>query len=140
MHRGREVRLGRLAAPARHAEISAAHHRSALRARAATGAVVRDCLVHAGIDPARAVMLLVADEAAAELAAIPDTPELEQADAAVVARAADSDPDALSRFQAKMHNLVRRYREGDEFDPARASLAELHAWCLAAANGPDPNP
>jgi len=96
--------------------------------------------MHAGIDPARAVMLLVADEAAAELAAIPDTPELEQADAAVVARAADSDPDALSRFQAKMHNLVRRYREGDEFDPARASLAELHAWCLAAANGPDPNP
>jgi len=140
VHRGREVRLGRLAAPARHAEISAAHHRSALRARAAIGAAVRDCLMHAGIDPARAVMLLVADEAAAELAAIPDTPELERADAAVTAGAADSDPDAVSRFQANMHDLVRRYREGDEFDPARASLAELHAWCLTAASGQEPNP
>jgi hypothetical protein len=140
VHRGRECRLGRLAAPARHTEISVAHHRCALRARAAIGAAVRNCLVHAGIDPARAVMLLVADEAEAELAAIPDTPELERADAAVAAGAADSDPDAVSRFRTKMHDLVRRYREGDEIDPARASLAELHAWCLAAANGPELDP
>ncbi len=94
--------------------------------------------MHAGIDPARAVMLLVADEAAAELAAIPDTLELERADAA--ATAADGDRDGDSRFLAKMHDLVRRYREGDECDPARASLAELHAWCLAALAGPEPNP
>ena len=140
MHRGREVRLGRLAARGRHAELSAAHYRCALRARATIGAVVRDCLMHAGIDPARAVMLLVADEAAAELAAIPDTPELEREDAAVTAGAADNDPDGDSRFLAKMHDLVRRYREGDECDPARASLAELHAWCLAALAGPEPNP
>ena len=63
---------------------------------------MRDCLVHAGIDPARAVMLRVAEEANAELAAIPDTPELERADAAMAAGAANSDPDGDSRFQAKM--------------------------------------
>ncbi len=140
MHRGRKVRLGRLAAPARHAEISAAEHRRALRARAAIGAAVRDCLMQAGIDPARAVMLRVADEAAGELAAIPDTPELERADAAIAAGAGHRGPDGDSRFQAKMDDLVRHYREGGEIDPARASLAELHAWCLAALTGPEPNP
>jgi len=134
VHRGRKVRLGRLAARGSHAEISAAHYRRALRARAAIGAAVRDCLVQAGIAPARAVMLRVAGGANAELAALPDTPKLEREDAAV-AGAGHRDPDGDRSFQVKMHDLVRRYREGDEIDPARASLAELHAWCLAAANG-----
>ena len=50
------------------------------RAEAAMGTVIRSALARAGIDAAQATRLCLADEAAAALAALSDTPELERAD------------------------------------------------------------
>jgi hypothetical protein len=44
------------------------------------GAVIRDALARAGVDAAGATRLCLADEAAASLAALPDTAELRRAD------------------------------------------------------------
>jgi hypothetical protein len=50
------------------------------RAEAAIGAVIRSALARAGVDATQATRLSLADEAAAALAPLPDTPELERAD------------------------------------------------------------
>jgi hypothetical protein len=131
MHRGRKARLDRLARRAEIAAGTAVEHRRLLMARAAIGGAVRWSLARQGIDPARVPALRVADEAAAELAASGGPPLRCSAEEA----ADDRDPpadlgicldDALGR-------LVERYRGGAGAAPdfARASLAELLAWCIA---------
>jgi hypothetical protein len=62
-------------------QVSAAIRRRHLwRAEAAMGAVIRSALARAGVDLALATRLCLADEAAASLAALRDTPELQRAD------------------------------------------------------------
>ena len=83
MARPLDTRLGR--AEAR--KMAAAERRSDMircrhlwRAEAAIGGVIRDALARAGVDAAGATHLCLADEAAAALAALPDTAELRHAD------------------------------------------------------------
>lgn len=141
MHRGREARLDRLIRRSGEGDRAAGERHRVLRAHAAIGAAVRWSLLQSGIDPARAAALLVADEAAAELAASgdPPLPPCAEPPAGERAPADDSDPpdDPLSRFDGRIGRLVTRYRGDCAADPdfARASLAELFAWCIAAADG-----
>jgi len=74
MHRARERRLGRLVARATWPDRSAAYHRARLRALAAVGKIIRGDLAAMGIDRSRAKTLRGADEAVAELTAIPNSP------------------------------------------------------------------
>src|SRR2546427_11787983 len=76
MRRGPEARLDRLVRRVTRSDRDAIEHYRTLRARAAIGAAVRWSLAQMGIDPASAVMLCVADEAAAELAALGEAAEL----------------------------------------------------------------
>jgi hypothetical protein len=76
----------------------------------------------------------MAEEAAAELAAIPDTPALRRADNRL--RAGDLDETSVAAadaFDAKMSNLVSRYRNGrlDTPDFASDSMATVFAWSIA---------
>ena len=117
--------------------------RGALGALAAVCAFVRDSLVRAGIDPARARALRQAPSpppAAADASAIPA--ERHPAVAARGDRAEEvgefvvEDADGLAAiFTERIGALVRRFDDGHEPDLANASLAELLAWCLARAPG-----
>lgn len=121
--------------------------RCALRAWEAIGAVVREALLRAGADPAAATALRRAEAAAAELAAIPDTPRLRRADNALLARTAPRGPNpngpspngtdhaatdpAAEAFDAKIGDLVDGYRDAEMPDLASASMAMLFAWSIA---------
>jgi len=150
MHRGREGRLGRALTRVHGVDRAAAEHRGALRARAAIGEAVRWSLAQLGIDPARAVMLRVADDAAAELAAMCNTQELRRADRQAPQHDGAALPDDDGWLDRDTSRLIARYRTGElpDPDPARASLAELFAWCIARHDGvgatpgspPEPNP
>jgi hypothetical protein len=107
-----------------------AEDRSLLRARAAMGALIREALLRAGADSATCRALRLADEAQAELAAIPDTPALRRADRRLLG--ASSDGRTAEAFDAKIADLVRRYRDGlDTPDFATGSMACLFAWSVA---------
>lgn len=138
MHRGREARLDRLSQRAGGEHGPDAERRRVLLARAAIGASVRCGLAQRGIDPARAAALRVADEASAELAASGDPPPRFSAERPACDR--DLLDDAQARFNDNMGRLVARYRDLAAAAPdlARASLAELLAWCIASADAADP--
>jgi hypothetical protein len=138
MHRGREARLGPLRRRAGGEDGAAAERRSALRARAAIGAAVRWSLAQRGIDPATAVALRVADEASAELAETADPAP--RVCAEPPAGGPDLPGDPLARLDDMICGLVERYRDPEAAAPdlARASLAELLAWCIATADAADP--
>jgi len=142
MQRAHERRLGRVLAPIRQADRAAADYRNALRARAAIGAVVRWSLAQRGIDPTRAVMLCVADEAASELAAMGDTQELRKADQEIPEHGDAAPPDEDDWLDDGTRRLIERYRSGQlrEPDLAQASLAELFAWCIASPASAGPTP
>jgi len=108
MHCARERRLGRVFAPIRQADRAAADHRNALRARAAIGAVVRWSLAQRGIDPTRAVMLCVADQAASELAAMGDTQELRKADQEIPEHGDAAPPDDDDWLDDGTRRLIER--------------------------------
>jgi hypothetical protein len=136
MARRLDTRLGRVegqrnATAIRHG-VSASRHRRLLRAEAAMGAVVRDALARAGIDKALATQLAVADEAAAALAAIPDTPELRRADDGEDTPLINpEDRDRAAAFIPKIMAMAKGFAEGVPPDFANASFAELLAWSLA---------
>jgi len=100
------------------------------RAEAAMGAVIRDALARAGVDAAGATRLCLADEAAAALAALPDTAELRRADDDAASSGAH-DPAAEDAFAPKILEMTRRFADGTPLDFASASFAELYAWSLA---------
>jgi hypothetical protein len=115
--------------------------RGARGALAAVCAFVRDGLVRAGINPARARALRQAPSpppVAANASAIPadrrsavvcEDDQTEEIGEFVV-----EDADGLAAiFTERLGALVRRYEDGHEPDFANASLAELLAWCLARA-------
>ena len=117
-------------------QVSAAIRRRHLwRAEAAMGRVIRDALARAGVDAALATRLCLADQAAASLAALPDTPELQHAD--------DDGPaagEAWGRargdvFTLKILAMARSFAGAPPPDFANASFAELYAWSLAQPPG-----
>jgi hypothetical protein len=84
-----------------------------------------------GFDPALAETLRLGDEAAAELAAIPDTPELERADEILRTLCSDSG-DAAQHLIKQLRRMAELYRSGQHrIDFANASPAELLAFCIA---------
>jgi hypothetical protein len=77
------------------------------------------------------------DAAAAELAGIPDTPDLREIDRALLAR---DHAGAEETFEARLWHLVQHYRDGRELDTLNASPAELLAVYVANAALPPPFP
>ena len=90
----------------------------ALADAAAQGAVTRDA--------AQATRLCVADQAAAALAAISDTPEAQR----VAGGSPAQDRGRGDPFNAKIPALARGFAARPPPDFAKASLAELYAWSL----------
>ena len=85
-----------------------------------------------GIDPALAVTLRRGAEAAAELAAIPDTPDLKAADEAIVGSEHTNGNDGAHQVKAKIERIAEQYRSGQhQLDLATASPAQLLAFCVA---------
>jgi hypothetical protein len=89
---------------------------------------------HKAQDPALAAALRVGKKAAAELAAIPDTPQLETADQAILRADRGSGEDAAGQLREKILGMAERYRDGHRPDFANASLLDLFAFVV----GPDP--
>jgi hypothetical protein len=119
---------------------AALRRRLVWRAEAAMGAVIRDALGRADVDATRATRLCPADEAAASLAALPDTTELPRADdgdAAPVTAHDGTVHDSTVHdrapedgFAAKILEMTERFAGGEPLDFANASFAELLAWSL----------
>ncbi len=122
---------GRRSAAGAEQDAAAIRRRHIWRAEAAMGAVIRSALARAGVDPAQATRLCVADEAAAALAALPDTPELQRADGDDAAAADTHDRARADAFEPKLLALVRGFAGAPPPDFANASFAELFAWSLA---------
>jgi hypothetical protein len=115
------------------ADRQAADHRRSLRALAAVCDLIRERLRLMGIDPELAVALQRGEKAAAELAAIPDSPDQKGADEAIVASDFSNEDDGASDVKAKIERIAERYRSGKhQLDLAKASPAELLAFCVAA--------
>ena len=99
---------GRRTAGAAEQHSAAIRRRHIWRAEAAMGVVIRSALARAGVDAALATRLCLADEAAAALAALPDTPELQRADS-------DGPAAAEARASPRMRSvgLLLRYACND---------------------------
>jgi hypothetical protein len=111
------------------------------RAEAALGEIIREALVRAGVDAAAAGRLALADDAAAALAALPDTARLRQADAGDPAASANGyDRARADMFAPKLSAMIQRFAGGAPLDFADASFAELLAWALARNAGESPSP
>ena len=121
MARASRARLSRMASNVARGDWAPGPDRWSRGAWSAVCAFVSDALVRAGIDPARARALRPAPS--------PDSDESEEAGEFVL-----DDADSLAGlFAEKIAELVRRYEDRREPDFAKASLAELFAWCLAQA-------
>jgi hypothetical protein len=82
---------------------------------------------------ALAVTLRRGEAAAAELAAIPDTPELKVAHDAIVRPECSNWDNGARRARAKIVRMAEQYLRGQHrLDLANASPAELLAFCVAA--------
>jgi len=139
-------RLARLAAPLVYARRHAVERRVELRQSVAFCEYLRDLLLFEDIDPESTCVMGRLREAEAALAAIPDTPELRQADAEYCARAdtrwIDEEwergrryrppPREEKTFRGEVERLIGRYRtDVPEIDFAKKSPVELLAWCLS---------
>jgi hypothetical protein len=114
------------------ADLQAAHHRESLRSCVWWHQTIRERLLTMGIDPALAVALRRGEEAAAALAAIPDTDELRGADEAIVRANHGNGDEGAHQFRAKIEQMARLYANGQHrLDLANASPAELLAFCVA---------
>jgi hypothetical protein len=92
------------------------------------------------LDPALARSLRRGEEAAIELAAIPDTEELQAADEAIIRSVSNGYHDGTSKYEEKFQNMVakicREFQENGEISLpnfTNASLIELYAFCVAVA-------
>jgi hypothetical protein len=110
----------------------AADHRRSLRGFVALLELISQRLQVMRIDPQLAQTLRRGEAAAAELAAIPDTPELERADEAIL-RAKCSNSDSGAHVRKEIARMAELYRSGQHrIDFANASPAELLAFCIAS--------
>jgi len=112
--------------PDRHA----AHHRNTRRAIVEICEAIRERLSLMGLDPTLALSLLRGQEAAGELASIPDSEALRAADAAIT-RGDRYDGEAASGIiMAQAERMAVPMRDRSEPDLTHASLAELFAFCF----------
>ena len=87
--------------------------RRLLRAEAALGEIIREALARADADAAAASRLALADDAAAALAAIPDTARLRHADADDAAASANGyDRARADMFAPKIIAMIHRFAGG----------------------------
>ncbi len=124
-------------------------HRTGLRACAEIGAGCREAVESEGhgitdIDPTRAAIVRLGAEAAAELAMIPDLPELAAGDRAFLA-AHPLDADGMcGPIVRQMRGLVERYRRECNIDRLimHLEIADAFARCLARhpGSGESPSP
>ena len=111
----------------------AADHRQFLRTRVALHQLIRERLRVTGVDPTLAETLRHGEAAAAELAAIPDTPELERADEAILRAKCSNSDNGAHHVREKIARMAELYRSGQHrIDFANASPAELLAFCVAS--------
>lgn len=139
-------RLARLAMPLVYAERDAVEYRVELREAVAFFEHVRALLLFEDVDPESTCVMRRLREAEAELAAIPDTPELRRADDDYRARKDTSwideewergrryrpPPREEKTFAEEVERLIGRYRtDVREKDLTTASPMGLLAWCLS---------
>jgi hypothetical protein len=112
-------------------------HREKMREYARASASVRAALAEAGIDPAQNSGLRAFAYGESEVARWPDSPELQQADAAFIAQ----DPKLASRESLAAEAARRASRFAGQPSPDRWSMSPVdwYAWSLAArpAEAPD---
>ena len=111
-------------------DLAAAGRRAMLRARVEICTDLRRRWASSAVGGAGAAALRLGEEAAAELAGIPDTPELRRWDAALLE---GHDGPALDGCEATIGRLVEEYRNGRALDLFTASPTELLACCVARA-------
>jgi hypothetical protein len=110
----------------------AASHRQRLRALVAICELIRQRFLLMGLDPALAVSLHHGENAAAELAAVPDSEALRMADEAITHNDLDDRGGARSRVNAKIERMAADIIcQGVQPNFADASVAELLAFCVA---------
>jgi hypothetical protein len=112
-------------------DLAAARWRALLRARVEICAGLRRKWALSGVGAAGAAALRLGEEAVAELAGIPDTPELRRLDAELLERHGGAAPDGC---EATIRRLAEEYRNGRALDLFTASPTELLACCVARAN------
>jgi hypothetical protein len=111
-------------------DLAAARRRAMLRARVEICTGLRRTSTSLAVGAARAAALRLGEEAAAELAGIPDTPELRRLDAVLLER---HDGTAPAGWEATIGRLAEEYRNGRALDLFTASPTELLACCVARA-------
>ena len=114
-----------------------AEYRVCLRAVVKLHGLIRERLQAMGFDPELAQTLQDL-KAAAELAAIPDTPDLEAADRAILHAGRANRGDLVREFKAGVGRVAELYRSGEhQLDLANASPRELLAFCVAVEKEAD---
>jgi hypothetical protein len=133
----RRLARAEIAASAVHpADRQAASHRQTLRMRAKMYEFIRERFLLMGLDPALAVRLRDGEEAAAELAAIPDSEALRTADKALTHSDLDDCREVANSVRAQIQRMANNIADdiidkGAQPDFAKAPLAELWAFCVA---------
>jgi hypothetical protein len=113
------------------ADRHAAHYRKTRRAVVEICEAIRERLVLMGLDPALAVSLRRGEEAAAELAAIPDSDALRAADEAITRDDQSDYGEVSSTLMAQIEGMAAHFCDGSQPDLANAALAKLFAFCFA---------
>ena len=111
-------------------DLAAARRRAMLRAQVEICTGLQRKWASSAAGSAGAAALRLGEEAAAELAGIPDTAELRRWDAV---RLDQHDGAASDRVEARIRRLVEEYRNGRALDLFTASPTELLACCVARA-------
>jgi hypothetical protein len=112
--------LARLAEAAAKDDAAETFRRCTSMARRKVCAIVREELMRSGIDPAQVPALRLGEAR--------QTPEAEP----LREERVQPDSDGLAAmFAAKIGDMVRRCENGHQPNFAKASMAELFAWCLS---------
>ena len=130
MRQTSDTRLARAAKAKAPRDLAEARRRSLLRGRAALSALLGKRAAPPEGSRALTGALQLGETAAKALAGIPDTLELRDSDAVLLAH---DHTGAEDMFETRLWHVVRQYRNGRELDPATASPAELLAACIAEA-------
>lgn len=130
MRQTSDTRLARAAKAKAPRDLAEARHRSLLRGRAALSALLGKRSAPPHGSRALAGALQLGETAVKALAGIPDTLELRDSDAVLLAHDHTGGEDM---FETRLWHVVRQYRDGRELDPATASPAELLAAYVAEA-------
>ena len=144
IRRSDRARLARLAMPLVAAKRSEVEERVKLRDRLSFCLRVAILLAVEEVDPESTCIVQRYREAEAELAAIPDTPELEKADEEYLVRWDASwiddwqpkpryrPPRVEEPIEREIERLMKRYRTDlKDSDLTKMSAFDLYAWCLS---------